>query len=223
MADLDLVALVRNGTMSPEIAATLSVAMRERRSFLVFAVPRLAGKSTVMHAMLAEAPAGTPVRVATGTAEEVHELQRGSGGGYLVIPEISQAPVPSYIWGEPVRRVFGLLGRGHSLAAALHAPAVEEAFEIVCGQNGVSDGEASRIELAVSLRSLGDWQAPTRRVVDALHEVHGVTRGKPAVRTLYRWDESADRFMTVIGPVRIDPEASRRRAEEIGALALAGA
>ena len=53
MADLDLVALVRNGTMSPEIAATLSVAVRERRSFLVFAVPRLAGKSTVMHAMLA--------------------------------------------------------------------------------------------------------------------------------------------------------------------------
>lgn len=43
--------LVRNGTMSAEIAATLAGAVEEGRSFFVLAVPRLAGKSTVTEAV----------------------------------------------------------------------------------------------------------------------------------------------------------------------------
>src|SRR3990170_331434 len=96
---IGLAELVRNGTMSAEIAATLAGAAEERRAFLVFAVPRLAGKSTVMHAMLAHAPSGTPVRTVGGEPGEVQRLASARGSGYLVIPEISQAPVPGYIWG----------------------------------------------------------------------------------------------------------------------------
>src|SRR5579859_5523280 len=134
---LALADLVRNRTMSAEIAATLAGAAEERRSFLVFAVPRLAGKSTVEQAMLACAGAGTPIRLMTGDPAETARLRSGDGRGYLVIPEISQYPVaPGYIWGEPVRRVFGILERGYALAAALHAPDAETAFDIVCRGNG---------------------------------------------------------------------------------------
>jgi hypothetical protein len=200
--------------MSAEIAATLAGAAEERRSFLVFAVPRLAGKSTVLHAMLEHRRSDTPVREVTGSAAETARLRHGDGRGYLYIPEISQAPVPGYIWGEPVRRVLSLLERGYALAAALHAPSVEAAFEIVCGGNGVPDEDAGRIQLAVHIRSIGPWQEPTRRVVEAVHEVDGVSRGRPRTRALHLWDEVADRFVTVNEPKIVSLDRWARRASD---------
>src|SRR5437773_7418979 len=101
---LDLADLVRNGTLSPHMAATLATAAEERRSLLVAAIPQNAGKTTTMLATLRYAPAGTPV----------HFLSAASGPslgiptrpeGYLVLLEISHAPMPEYLWGEPVRQV----------------------------------------------------------------------------------------------------------------------
>jgi hypothetical protein len=218
---LTLADLVRNRTMSAEIAATLAGAVEEHRSFLIFAVPRLAGKSTVKQAMLAWAGAGTPVRLMTADPAETARLRSGDGRGYLVIPEISQHPVaPGYIWGEPVRRVFGTLERGYALAAALHAPDAETAFDIVCRGNGVPDAEAARIRLAVYIRSLGEWQDPTRRVIEAVHEVDGVRGGRPRLRPLHRWDESADRFVTVNEPKIVLLERWARLAKEMTPAAL---
>jgi hypothetical protein len=216
MVELGLLDLVRNRTMSAEVAATLAGAVEERRSFLVFAVPRLAGKSTVVGAMLANVPEGTPVRTVSGDIAETARLRTSVGRGYLVIPEISPAPVPGYIWGAPVRRVFSVLGRGYALAAALHAPSVEEAFAIVCGENGVPDDDASRIELAVYVRSVGPWQAPVRRVIEAVHEVRGVTRGKPRTRALHVWNEATDRFATVNEPKIVLTERWARLASDFG-------
>ncbi|MBI2774062.1 MAG: hypothetical protein HYX56_06185 [Chloroflexi bacterium] len=219
--EIGLSALVRDRTMSPEIAATLAAAAEERRSFLVFAIPRLAGKSTVVQAMLAHVPSGTPVRTVTGEPGEISRLASAGGSGYLVIPEISQAPVPGYIWGPPVRRVFAVLARGYTLAAALHAPSVEEAFAIVCGGNGVPDEDASRIDLAVYIRSIGEWQAPSRRVVEAVHEIHGVSHGKPRTRALHLWDEGADRFATVNEPKIVLTDRWARLARDFGKAAAA--
>ena len=202
MAEPGLEDLVANRTLSPEMAATLAVAASERRSLLVFAVPRLAGKTTVMLAALGHAPESTPI----------HELSAGSGaglgipdppdGGYLVMHEIAQAPMPHYLWGGPVRRVFeALRGGGLSLAATLHAGGFEEAFSIILEQNEVPVADASLIDYAVHIRTLGpDWRAPTRRVVAELHEVTGVSDGHIAASLLHRWDEATDRFETVGEP-----------------------
>lgn len=215
---LALADLVANRTMSAEVAATLAAAVEQRRSFLVFAVPRLAGKSTVTEAMLAYAGADTPVRIVTGAPREMAHLLGGDGRGYVVVPEVSPYPVmPGYIWGEPVRRVFHVLERGYALAAALHAPDAESAFEIVCGENGVSDEEAARIRLAVYIRSIGDWQQPTRRVVEAVHEVDGVTGGRPRLRELHRWDRATDRFVTVNEPKIVLTERWAQLAKELTA------
>lgn len=218
---LGLADLVQNGTMSAEIAATLAGVVEERRSFLVFAVPRLAGKSTVMHAMLARADGGTPIRAVNGDAAEAARLRSGDGRGYLVIPEISQyAVMPGYIWGAPVRRVFSSLERGYALAAALHASGVAEAFAVVCDGNGVPDEHASRIQLAVYIRSLGEWHSPARRVVAAVHEIHGVSGGKPRTRALHLWDEAADRFVTVNEPKIVLTERWARLSSDFGRTAV---
>ncbi len=187
--------LVRNGTMPAEIAATLRAAAIARASFLVFAKPRLAGKTTVQLAMLDLVPAATPIRTIGVDGEDIDALAREAQGGYLVIPEIARdSDMPGYIWGEPVRRAFA--ARGCSLAVVLHADSVDEALGII-RENEVPDADLERLDLLVHLRSLGDdWQSPTRRVVAHVHE------GGSAPRLLHRWDEAADRFETEAKPNR---------------------
>lgn len=215
--ELGLADLVANGTMSAEIAATLAATVEERRSFLVFAVPRLAGKSTVVSAMLARSGADTPIRTVTGESAQIARLRSGDGRGYVVIPEISpHAVAPGYIWGAPVRAVFSVLERGYALAAALHAPGVDEAFAAVTEGCGVPDEQAARIQLAVYIRSIGDWRSPTARRIATVHEVNGVRGGRPRTRTLHLWDEAHDRFATVNEPRIVLTERWARLAAELG-------
>ncbi len=217
MAELGLADLVRNRTMSAEIAATLAGAVEERRSFVVFAVPRLAGKTTVLEAMLARAPSDTPIRSVTGEPSEIARLRSGDGRGYVMIPEITPHPVaPGYIWGAAVRRVFGVLERGYTLAAALHAPSAEDAFQQIAVGCTVPDEQAARIQLAVYVRSIGDWQTPTRRVIQMVNEVDGVRGGRPRLRALHQWDEAHDLFVTVNEPKVISTDRWARLASDLG-------
>jgi hypothetical protein len=205
VADLSLDDLVANGTMSAGIAETLQATAQGRHSFLVVAIPRLAGKSTVMAAMLAHAPKGAPRRTVGDDGVDIEALAAASVGGYLVVPEISEYPVtPGYIWGGPVRRVFARIGEDVALAAALHAAGAYQAIEIVCRGNGVPDEQAARIALVVYIRSLGtDWRRPTGRRIATVHEIVTVRDGQPEARPLHLWDEKADRFETVGEPRRI--------------------
>jgi hypothetical protein len=203
--DLTLADLVANGTMSPEIASTLEATARGRHSFLVTAIPRLAGKSTVVAAMLAHRPKGAPLKTVGDDGIDIDALAAASVGGYLVVPEFSEyAVTPGYIWGAPVRRVFARIGEGVALAAALHSGGVDEAIDIICRGNGVSDEQAARIAVVVYIRSLGtDWRQPTGRRVATVHEIVAIHGGQPETRLLHRWDERAGRFETVAPPVRI--------------------
>jgi hypothetical protein len=181
--------------MSPEIAKTLREIARAGRAFIVFAVPRLAGKSTVLRAILAERPASSPVMTLAQDGTDIDELITKSAGGYLVIPEITQsAAMPGYIWGADVRRIFKAATDRVSLAATLHADGPEDAFAQISQGCGVGDGDAAKIALAVHLRSIGRWEEPTRRVVQSVHVVNGVRDGKPQLELLHRWDEQQDRF-----------------------------
>ena len=209
---LSLEDLVENGTMSVDIARTLRATAQGRHSFLVVAIPRLAGKSTVMAAMLACAPKGTPVKTVGDDGIDIEGLAAAAAGGYLVVPEISEYPVtPGYIWGARVRRVFARIGQDVALAAALHAPGADEAIEIVCRGNGVPDAQVANIALVVYIRSLGtDWRQPTGRRVATVHEVVGVSGGRPETRLLHRWDERSDRFETPAQPRRIAIGGARR-------------
>jgi hypothetical protein len=193
--ELRLDDLVANRTMSPEIAGTLREVARGKRSFIVVAVPRLAGKSTVLRAILAERPPSTPVTTVAEDGDDVAQLVKKTAGGYLVIPEITQsAAMPGYIWGADVRRIFTLAKEGVALAATLHAEGPNDAFAQICGGCGVPDADAAKISLVVSLRSIGRWEEPTRRVVQAVHEIEGVRDGKPRAKLLHRWDEQHDLF-----------------------------
>jgi type IV secretory pathway ATPase VirB11/archaellum biosynthesis ATPase len=182
--------------MSPEIAKTLREAARGRQSVIVVAEPRLAGKTTVLRAMLAERPEGAPLVTLAEDGEIIDQLIEKSTGGYLVIPEIARSAArPGYIWGPDVRRIFNAAKESVSLAATLHAAGPDDAFAQICEGCRVPDAEASKIALVVSLRSIGRWEEPTRRVVQSVHIVDGVREGKPRTKLLHHWDEQHDRFV----------------------------
>src|SRR3990172_407119 len=183
--------------MSAEQAATLWAAVDERRSFLTVAIPRFAGKSTLSHAVLALRPPDVPLHHVDGAPELMERLRRERLGGYLVVAEFSKAPVPGYIWGEPVRRVFETLPAGYSLHAAMHAPSVDEAIRIVTEENGVSDAQASAFDLALYIERFGDDLDTYWRRLAHVYEIDRVEGGRPAGRTLFRWVAEGDRFEAV--------------------------
>ena len=143
MSELTLVDLISTGTMNAEIAAMLASITAQQHSFVVVAVPRFAGKSTVTEAMLHCVPANVPVHRLSGEEAEMDRLKLKGSGGYLVVGEFSKYPVPGYIWGSPVRKVFETMRTGYSLSTALHAPSLEQAYAAICQGNNVSDLQLS--------------------------------------------------------------------------------
>lgn len=217
MTALSLADLVRNRTMSAEMAATLAVAAEERRSMLFVAIPRMAGKSTTMQAALRHAPPGTALHQLSRAAGPGLAIPPAPTGGYLLMSEISGAGFDDYLWGGEVRRVFSALAAGgFSLATALHAGGLGEAFEVVCGQNAVPDAHAAGIDVVVYIRSLGLWDRPDRRAVATIHEINGVSGGRPDARLLHSWNEREDRFEAGERPLRVGTmaESHARFVEE---------
>jgi hypothetical protein len=122
--------------------------------------------------------------------------------------EIAPTGFDDYLWGDEVRAVFDAVVHGFALATALHAPGIDEAFEVI-RTNGVPDEHASRIDLFVYIRSLGHWSSPTRRVLERVYEVDSVRDGHVEARLLHRWDEQRDRFEKAEAPSNIGADSGR--------------
>src|SRR5918997_620616 len=137
MAEVSIAELVRNDTMSAEMAALLWAAVDEQVSFLTVALPRMAGKSTTSNAILALREPSVPLTQVYGEADEMEALARERRGGYLIVDEFAQAPMRGYIWGRPVQRVFDTLDAGYSLQASLHASSVEAGLREVTQGNQI--------------------------------------------------------------------------------------
>jgi len=130
-----IVDLIRNRTLTAQMSATLWAAVDRGLSLVVVAIPRFAGKTTTTNAVLSLLRPDVLVHHLSGEETEMDSLKDAAGGGYLVVGEFSQAPTCHFIWGAPVQRVFDTLTAGYSLATALHAPGLEETFDVICQGN----------------------------------------------------------------------------------------
>ena len=217
---LSIADLVANGTLDAEVAGTLWAAVAENLSFLTVAVPRNAGKTTVASAMLALRRPETPLHFALGESHEMERLRRQRAGGYVVIGEFSPWSMPSYIWGESVRRVFETLRYGYSLQTSLHAPGVEPALRVITEENGVSDADAGHLKLIVYVEVV----RPGVRRISEVFELDGVIGGRPVGRNLFRWSRESDRFDKIEEPKGFGVERSilNRRRQAIAELVANG-
>jgi hypothetical protein len=171
--------LVANGTVSDEGAGILRSIGRDVGSFIVYSLPRNAGKSTVTEAILAEAPPGTPRHEFLGTVAERDALLAQPPSGYLAVAEMGHRGRPGYLAEDEIVRAFELVAHGFALATSLHADTVDELVEVL-GRNGVPvTALAQGVRHLVKVQPLGDPFAPdTRRVVEAIHELTGVADGR---------------------------------------------
>jgi hypothetical protein len=201
VAEITIAELVRNGTMSAEMAAVLWAAVDEQKSFLTVAVPRFAGKTTTSNAVLALRRSEVPVTQVAGEPAMMERLKQERRGGYLQVAEFAYAPVPGYIWGPPVRRVFETVhDGGYALQTALHAHGVEAGMLEVTEGNGVSDEHASTFKLVMYIERFGySLDSFWRRVTD-LYEVEEVKGGRPRGRSLFHWREAGDTFEQLSEP-----------------------
>ena len=197
---LSLDDLVTNGTMSRDIAATLTQIAKKRRNYLVIALPRMAGKSTVGKAMLEVAKKdGAVVRELGEDGTDVAALAREARGGYLYVPEVARSAVTAgYVWGPPVRAAFAAIKDGTSLSTALHADSPGDALAVL-KQNEIPRADLERLDVIIYIRSLGDdWRNPTRRVIAGVYEMRD---GVPT--PLHIWNAITDKFEEVAKPTRI--------------------
>ena len=179
--------MVTRQSVSREGAELLRGIARGGHSYLVHALPRNAGKSTLTHAVLDEAPPSMPRQGFLGTAEELARLSAETRRGYLVVAEIGHRGPPGYLAGPEVVRTFQLVAQGWRLASSLHADSVQQVFDVL-QDNGVDPAAAAAVRYLLKVRALGDPEAPgTRRVVEAIHEVTGVDGGVPVSVCRYQW------------------------------------
>ena len=223
--EVTIAEMVRNGTMSAEMAGLLWAAVDAQVSFMTVAVPQNAGKSTTAEAVLALRPEGMPLFPVANDPEFLAQLREERRGGYLCVAEFNPYMRRNYIWDEPARRVFDALPAGYALQASLHAPSAVDGMREITHGIGVSDERAAAMKLVLYLEMLGDWREPgvRRRLVD-LYEVERVRDGEPIGKSLFRWVPGSDSFQQQAEPKTFDcdPANLERRAAIIGDLARAG-
>lgn len=146
--------LIRERTLSAELAALLWALMARRASIVVAAGPSGAGKTTLLTALLDFLPPGTRRVYLRGCYEPFAFLTDPAFDprrGYLLVNEIS-AHLPTYLWGPGVRRALAAVRAGYGLAATAHATTVEEFVYALAGYPlRVPAAEIAAIDLVLVL------------------------------------------------------------------------
>lgn len=219
-----IVELIRAGTLDAELAATLWLLIEGRVPLVVGAMPRLAGKTTLLDALLVFLAPGTRTVELEGAMETFDWLPQAPELGWrrhnqtaasiaavtgygrrppvrpddtiLLIPELSDH-LPSYTWGAEARIAIRAASIGYGLAATIHADSLDEVFEQLRRPPvSLGDDELSRLGIVLILRPVGDG---LRRVV-AAHYIRPTARDEHGhtqrlgPAVLATWDPNHDRF-----------------------------
>lgn len=223
--EVTIVELIRNGTLSAEMAGVLWAAVDEKISFLTSAVYRNAGKTTLSKAVLSLRSNDVPIHYIADNPKITEKLLAlEKHGGYLVVQEFSPADVPGYIWGEDVEHVFKMVKKGYSLQGSLHADSAEEAMLELTKENDVRDEDASIVKLVIFIEMFGTTYTNIKRRVTEMFEVHYVEGGKALGHNLFSWSEENDSFKKIEEPHQFarNTEEVKRRGEVLGYLASLG-
>ena len=181
--------LVDNGTLTPEAAALLSVAVERGRSILLVGA-RGAGKTTMLGALLWELPVGVRTLVVEDTPElpvgglqaagrDVQGLRTGEDGGEIAPAEALRtalrlgdgALVVGEVRGEEAAVLYEAMRVGATSEAVLgtvHGDGAEAVYERVVEDLGVAPAAFGATDLVVTLET-----ADAGRRVSRVEEVAG--------------------------------------------------
>ncbi len=198
---LTILDLIKNNTLSSEVAGFLWEAVSDETSFLTSAVYQNAGKSTLSKAILELRKKDTPIHFVSENISVTEKLlSMEKPGGYLVVSEFNPVQVPGYIWGEKTQQVFEIAKKGYSLQGCIHAESAEEAIVELTRENGITDEDAALVKLVLFIEMHGTTPANAKRRLSQVYEVHFVENKEPKGHTLFEWDKESDSFIKTEEP-----------------------
>ena len=188
---LTLLDLIRNNTLDLKTAALLWLLVDAKSSIIVASAPQLAGKTTLLSALIDFIPPRY-VRVYTRGKDEDFSFvaETEPSDTYFLVPELSDH-TPAYLWGDAVITLFDALERGYSVGATIHADTPEEVLGLFEGPPvNVPSGLLHHVHVIVNIRLWHKDDAALRRV----NLMTLVTPGPKCV-TLVEWDPVTDKFI----------------------------
>ena len=205
-----LLEMVRNNTMDLALASTLWLLVERKASFIVAAGPQLAGKTTVLMALMDLAPPEHRKVRMLGVAEDfgfVSETKPSET--YLMVAELSDH-TPAYMWGDGARRLFELAVDGYSIAATMHADSPEEVSAMLSEPPvSLTAEQAAALDAVVNLLSIRGAQGTLRRVSALSVAGPADSSGRLSYVRLARWDPAEDSFRRDESPTARSALAAR--------------
>jgi len=199
---MSIAALIRAGTLDAELAGLLWLLVEARLPVVVAAGPRLAGKTTVLTALLEFLPPTVEVVALRGWSEDFAWLPEAGQLGwhgittdrigdeeaapptghvsptttYLVANEVSPH-LPMYTWGEAARLAVRATSIGYGLGATLHADSLEDVFAELRGPDvRLTDDELSHLGVVLVLGTGRGRDGRLLRRVQAAHYIRPIAR-----------------------------------------------
>ena len=193
---LSLLELVRNDTLDLTIASILWLLVEKKASIVVAAGPQLAGKTTLLMALMDFAPPTYRKVYTRGVQEDFSFLRQTTGSEtYAMVPELSDH-TPAYLWGDGARRLFEATREGYSVAATMHADSPEEVVAMLSEPPvSLTDDLVAGLDTIVTLLLVRGGQGLFRRVaaVSVLDAASLVSADQGYAR-IARWDAASDTF-----------------------------
>jgi hypothetical protein len=189
-----LVQLVDNHSLSASVAALLFLAMEHRSSIVVATQPRLAGKTTMLTALLPFLRPEVRKIYLHGSFEDYEFLPGvAPDASYLLVNELSDH-LPYYLWGRPAQRLFQLLPLGFAMGATMHADTPEEVAELLRYGLGITETTVGQITLVINLELMLGQRGyeDARRRVGKVSVYFSGRRGRLGSMPLAVWDSRSD-------------------------------
>ena len=198
---LSIVEIIDDGSMPPRLAALFWMGVERGSSLLIAAEPPLAGKTTILTALLGFAPPEATAYFTCGMGETFDLPPRSdSHPTYILINEISDH-IPVYTWGGYARRAFELLNEGYPLATTMHADSVAEALGILETELAIPRRHLAKLTFVAALRLTHSSGRTLRRVSEVafLRPEDPPEDGLHAAR-IATWNAQDDSFQVMTSP-----------------------
>lgn len=164
---MSILELVNSGTLDLRLSGILWLMMEHRASVLVVAGPSMAGKSTMLNALLDFLrPEVEQIHLMNKVEDIIFSEDTVLAKTYMVAAEISNHGF--YLWGYEAIRAFELLSRGCGLSGTMHARTVREAVDILHAHLGLPLSLVANLDAVITLRVTGDWSTGAVRRVEAV-------------------------------------------------------
>jgi len=204
---LSIVDLIKDGSITAEMAAFCWLTLQAGERFLTGAVPGGVGKTTLMAALLSFLP--PEERIVTVSDRRVidNAISRPVEPPVTYLAhEIGSGAWFAYIWGRDARDFFRLSAGGARCVSCIHADTPLQSWEALSGL-GVGEEDFRRISLQLYMVADRTGRGVRRRVRSLCHFTGG------AHRPIYEWDGADDRFHRLLGR----DELCKLAAEKLGA------